>query len=46
MEKFYWAPTREDLFGICMGIFRLDNVPKEDIITLVDVFPGQPIGKP
>ncbi|RWR95393.1 ribulose bisphosphate carboxylase/oxygenase activase, chloroplastic [Cinnamomum micranthum f. kanehirae] len=43
MEKFYWAPTRGDMIGICMGIFRLDNVPKEDVITLVDAFPGQSI---
>lgn len=45
MEKFYWAPTREDRIGVCLGIFRTDNVPKEDIIKLVDTFPGQSIGK-
>ena len=45
MEKFYWAPTREDRIGVCIGIFRTDNVPKEDIIKLVDTFPGQSIGK-
>ncbi|GFZ14935.1 rubisco activase [Actinidia rufa] len=43
MEKFYWAPTREDRIGVCIGIFRTDNVPKEDIIKLVDTFPGQSI---
>ncbi|KAF7845461.1 ribulose bisphosphate carboxylase/oxygenase activase 2, chloroplastic-like [Senna tora] len=43
MEKFYWAPTREDRIGVCQGIFRTDNVPKEDIIKLVDTFPGQSI---
>ncbi|GAB4831831.1 hypothetical protein Ancab_005845 [Ancistrocladus abbreviatus] len=43
MEKFYWAPTREDRIGVCAGIFRTDNVPKEDIIKLVDSFPGQSI---
>ncbi|OAY63925.1 Ribulose bisphosphate carboxylase/oxygenase activase, chloroplastic, partial [Ananas comosus] len=43
MEKFYWAPTREDRIGVCTGIFRTDNVPKEDIIKLVDAFPGQSI---
>ncbi|KAI6675104.1 hypothetical protein NL676_003010 [Syzygium grande] len=43
MEKFYWAPTREDRMGICTGIFRTDNVPKEDIVKLVDTFPGQSI---
>jgi len=43
MEKFYWAPTREDRIGVCVGIFRHDNVAKEDITTLVDTFPGQSI---
>ncbi|GKV05886.1 hypothetical protein SLEP1_g17838 [Rubroshorea leprosula] len=43
MEKFYWAPTREDRIGVCTGIFRTDNVPKEDVIKLVDTFPGQSI---
>ncbi|GAB4833854.1 AFG3 protein [Ancistrocladus abbreviatus] len=43
MEKFYWSPTREDRIGVCMGIFRSDNVRKEDIIKLVDTFPGQSI---
>ncbi|CAL5407415.1 unnamed protein product [Camellia sinensis] len=45
MEKFYWAPTREDPIGVCTGIFRSDNVPHEDIVKLVDTFPGQSIGK-
>ncbi|KAF3443477.1 hypothetical protein FNV43_RR13159 [Rhamnella rubrinervis] len=43
MEKFYWAPTREDRIGVCKGIFRSDNVPDEDIVKLVDTFPGQSI---
>ncbi|KAB2596161.1 ribulose bisphosphate carboxylase/oxygenase activase [Pyrus ussuriensis x Pyrus communis] len=43
MEKFYWAPTREDCIGVCIGIFRSDNVAKEDIVKLVDTFPGQSI---
>ncbi|GAB2299772.1 hypothetical protein Dimus_033827 [Dionaea muscipula] len=43
MEKFYWAPTREDRIGVCTGIFRTDGVPKEAVITLVDKFPGQSI---
>ena len=45
MEKFYWAPTREDCIGVCTGIFRTDGVPKEDIVKLVDTFPEQSIGK-
>ena len=44
MEKFYWAPTREDRIGVYNGIFRTDNVPK-DVIKLVDTFPGQSIGE-
>ncbi len=43
MEKFYWAPTREDRIGVCTGIFRTDNVAVEDIVKLVDTFPGQSI---
>ncbi|KAJ4835284.1 AFG3 protein [Turnera subulata] len=43
MEKFYWAPTREDRIGVCTGIFRTDNVPTQDIVKLVDTFPGQSI---
>ncbi|XP_050947317.1 ribulose bisphosphate carboxylase/oxygenase activase 1, chloroplastic-like isoform X2 [Cucumis melo] len=45
MEKFYWAPTREDRIGVCKGIFRTDNVADEDIVKLVDTFPGQSIGQ-
>jgi ATP-dependent 26S proteasome regulatory subunit len=45
MEKFYWAPTREDRIGVCKGIFRSDNVSDEDVTKLVDQFPGQSIGK-
>ncbi|KAG7035389.1 hypothetical protein SDJN02_02185 [Cucurbita argyrosperma subsp. argyrosperma] len=43
MEKFYWAPTHDDCIGICTGIFRTDSVPIEDIVKLVDTFPGQSI---
>ncbi|KAK2432898.1 ribulose bisphosphate carboxylase/oxygenase activase, chloroplastic [Trifolium repens] len=43
MEKFYWAPTREDRIGVCQGIFRSDGVPKDDIVKIVDAFPGQSI---
>ncbi|KAF8035713.1 hypothetical protein BT93_C1670 [Corymbia citriodora subsp. variegata] len=43
MEKFYWSPTREDRIGVCTGIFRTDNVLREDIVKLVDTFPGQSI---
>lgn len=43
MEKFYWAPTREDRIGVCTGIFRADNVNEDDVVKLVDSFPGQSI---
>ncbi|KAK3409955.1 ribulose bisphosphate carboxylase/oxygenase activase, chloroplastic isoform X1 [Eucalyptus grandis] len=43
MEKFYWAPTREDRIGVCTGIFRTDNITGEAIVKLVDCFPGQSI---
>nr|ACN94267.1 chloroplast ribulose-1,5-bisphosphate carboxylase/oxygenase activase [Coleus scutellarioides] len=43
MEKFYWAPTREDRIGVCKGIFRTDGVPDEAVVRLVDTFPGQSI---
>ena len=43
MEKFYWAPTRDDRIGVCLGIFRSDNIPEEDVVKIVDTFPGQSI---
>lgn len=43
MEKFYWAPSRDDRVGVCMGIFQHDGVNKRDVETLVDTFPGQSI---
>ena len=44
MEKLYWAPTREDKIGVYQGIFRADNVNNDDVVRLVDSFPGQSIG--
>ncbi|XP_062155721.1 ribulose bisphosphate carboxylase/oxygenase activase, chloroplastic isoform X1 [Alnus glutinosa] len=43
MEKFYWAPTRDDRVGVCKGIFRNDKIAADDIVKLVDTFPGQSI---
>lgn len=43
MEKFYWAPSRDDRVGVCMGIFQHDGVNKGDVEHLVDTFPGQSI---
>jgi hypothetical protein len=43
MEKFYWAPTREDRIGVCKGIFQTDNVSDESVVRIVDTFPGQSI---
>ena len=27
MEKFYWAPTREDRIGVATGIFQVPQTP-------------------
>jgi hypothetical protein len=43
MEKFYWAPTREDRIGVCMGIFQHDGIDRKDVEKIVDTFPGQSI---
>eukprot|EP00195_Chlamydomonas_chlamydogama_P006160 CAMPEP_0202890648 /NCGR_PEP_ID=MMETSP1392-20130828/986_1 /ASSEMBLY_ACC=CAM_ASM_000868 /TAXON_ID=225041 /ORGANISM="Chlamydomonas chlamydogama, Strain SAG 11-48b" /LENGTH=420 /DNA_ID=CAMNT_0049574263 /DNA_START=36 /DNA_END=1298 /DNA_ORIENTATION=- len=43
MEKYYWNPTREDRIGVCMGIFKEDQVTRQDVERLVDTFPGQSI---
>eukprot|EP00928_Gymnodinium_smaydae_P012122 TRINITY_DN14410_c0_g1_i1.p1 TRINITY_DN14410_c0_g1~~TRINITY_DN14410_c0_g1_i1.p1 ORF type:complete len:466 (+),score=37.69 TRINITY_DN14410_c0_g1_i1:179-1576(+) len=43
MEKFYWAPTRDDRIGVCKGIFRTDKIDQDDVVKLVDTFPGQSI---
>ncbi|RZB72858.1 ribulose bisphosphate carboxylase/oxygenase activase, chloroplastic-like [Glycine soja] len=43
MEKFYWAPTRDDRIGVCTGIFRTDSIPEQDVVKIVDTFPGQSI---
>ena len=44
MDNLYWAPTREDKIGVCQVIFRADNVNNDDVVRLVDSFPGQSIG--
>mmetsp|Transcript_10398 Transcript_10398/g.16978 ORF Transcript_10398/g.16978 Transcript_10398/m.16978 type:complete len:451 (+) Transcript_10398:104-1456(+) len=43
MEKFFWAPTREDRVGICHGIFKEDGITEAEIAQLVDTFPTQSI---
>merc|ERR1711871_1730296 len=43
MEKFFWNPTRDDHIGICMGIFKPDDIARSDVEKLVDAFPGQSI---
>jgi len=43
MEKFYWAPTRDDRVGISMGIFAADGIAQGDVERLVDAFPNQSI---
>jgi ribulose bisphosphate carboxylase small subunit len=43
MEKFFWEPSPEDRIGIVCGIFGSDNVPQNDVLELVQAFPGQAI---
>ena len=43
MEKFYWAPTREDRIGVSMGIFKEDGISRGEVEQIVDTFPGQSI---
>ena len=43
MEKFYWAPNREDRIGIVAGIFEPDGLSRQDIVQLVDTFPDQAV---
>lgn len=43
MEKFYWAPTREDRVGISEGIFKADGISRADVERLVDAYPNQSI---
>merc|ERR1712151_1041586 len=43
MEKFYWAPTREDRIGISSGIFKEDDIGDAALERLVDTFPTQSI---
>lgn len=31
MEKFYWSPTRSDRIGICLGIFKPDNLSTDQV---------------
>ena len=41
MEKYYWNPTREDRVGVCVGIFKDDNIVQGEVEVLVDTFPNQ-----
>eukprot|EP00898_Chlorokybus_atmophyticus_P006095 jgi/Chlat1/6487/Chrsp45S05981 len=43
MEKFYWAPTREDRIGVAKGIFTPDNISDRDVADIIDRYPGQSI---
>ncbi|MBW4649932.1 MAG: ribulose bisphosphate carboxylase small subunit [Kastovskya adunca ATA6-11-RM4] len=43
MDKFYWAPDREDRIGIVGGIFAADGLSRSAIEELVDTFPNQSI---
>lgn len=41
MDKFYWAPTREDLVNIVWQMMREDGVSKGDVGAVLDAFPNQ-----
>ncbi|MCO5611678.1 hypothetical protein L7F22_065934 [Adiantum nelumboides] len=41
MDKFYWQPTREDIFNIVDQMYRKDGLSKNEIKTIVDTFPNQ-----
>ncbi|CAL8468936.1 g8477 [Coccomyxa elongata] len=43
MAKFYWEPDRADLLGILHQMYKDDGVSMEDVGTLIDSFPGQPL---
>jgi hypothetical protein len=43
MEKYYWNPSRADRIGVCLGIFKEDELSNREVEELVDNFPGQSI---
>jgi len=43
MEKFYWDPNEQELTEIIYQMYKDDNLTKEDIQTLKDKFPNQPL---
>lgn len=43
MDKFYWAPTREDLINIVHRMYTSDGLSKEAIAGIIDAFPNQPL---
>ncbi|KAL8517527.1 hypothetical protein ACS0TY_015687 [Phlomoides rotata] len=43
MDKFFWDPKRDDIIGVCTGIFWMDNVPRDNVVKLVDTFHDQSI---
>jgi len=43
MDKFYWNPTEEDLVSILHAMYKDDGLSREDMVTLLTAFPGQPL---
>ncbi|KAL8526878.1 hypothetical protein ACS0TY_015935 [Phlomoides rotata] len=43
MGKFFWDPNRDNIIGVCTGIFWMDNVPRDNVVKLVDTFHDQSI---
>ncbi len=43
MEKFMWEPNRDDIVEMVSALYRDDGLSREDVTTLVDAFPEQPL---
>lgn len=43
MSKFLWTPSREDIVGMVLALYRDDGLCRDDVCALVDAFPGQPL---
>ena len=41
MDKFYWAPSREDKQHILFQMYRDDGLTLDDMGALLDLYPNQ-----
>ncbi|CAN1223920.1 Ribulose bisphosphate carboxylase/oxygenase activase, chloroplastic [Linum perenne] len=41
MDKFYWQPTQEDIINIVHRMYEKDDIPKEEVVKIVNTFPNQ-----